>query len=157
MAKEHHYTLEITWTGNTGSGTKDYKSYERSHEVKVKNKANLACSSDPAFRGDQSKHNPEDLLLASVSSCHMLWYLHLCTVNKINVLAYTDEPKGTMLENPDGSGQFTEITLQPSITLENQSMKAKADTLHAKANEMCFIAKSLNFKVHHKAKYDVGT
>ncbi|AWV98245.1 OsmC family protein [Arcticibacterium luteifluviistationis] len=157
MAKEHHYSVKLTWNGNTGSGTKDYRTYERSHVIKIKNKADIHCSSDPAFRGDVTKHNPEEMLLASVSSCHMLWYLHLCSTASINVLAYSDEPTGVMIENKDGSGRFTEISLNPSITLADASMKAKADALHEKANKLCFIANSLNFPVHHKAKYDVGT
>jgi organic hydroperoxide reductase OsmC/OhrA len=156
MNKEHHYNLEIEWTGNTGSGTQNYKTYERSHVLRKDNKVNIALSSDPAFRGDTSKHNPEELLLASVSSCHMLWYLHFCSVEGINVLAYVDSPEGIMVEKKDGSGQFTEITLKPSITLENKEMKEKANQLHKKAHHFCFIANSCNFPIHHKATYDVG-
>jgi len=116
----------------------------------------MLLSSDPAFRGDATKYNPEELLLASVSSCHMLWYLHLCTTEGISVLAYEDSPVGIMIENEDGSGHFTEITLHPSITLSDDKMKSRADELHEKANKHCFIANSCNFPIHHKATYHVG-
>jgi organic hydroperoxide reductase OsmC/OhrA len=155
MKKEHQYNLKIDWTGNTGTGTQDYKTYGRSHEVKIDGKPDISLSSDPAFRGDKTKHNPEELLLASVSSCHMLWYLHLCAVAGVDVLAYEDSPTGIMIENEDGSGQFTEITLQPSIVLSDENMRLKADELHEKANKNCFIANSCNFPIHHKAIYHV--
>jgi organic hydroperoxide reductase OsmC/OhrA len=156
MNKEHYYSLEIEWTGNTGNGTKNYKTYERSHELRKENKVDIGLSSDPAFRGDNTKYNPEELLVASVSSCHMLWYLHLCSVEGINVLAYVDAPEGIMVENIDGSGKFTEITLKPKIKLENEEMKEKAIELHKKAHQFCFIANSCNFPIHHIATYYVG-
>ncbi len=149
MDTEHHYQLTITWTGNTGPGTSGYKEYDRSHSILIDGKAELFASSDPAFRGDQTKHNPEELLLASVSSCHMLWYLHLCAVAGIVVTGYTDVATGTMTETTNGVGRFTEITLQPVVIVAGANMMEQANRLHKKANELCFIANSLNFPVHH--------
>ncbi|MDA3615029.1 OsmC family protein [Polluticaenibacter yanchengensis] len=150
MAKQHHYQATITWTGNTGSGTAHYSTYERSHTISVNNKPAIAGSSDPAFRGDAGRHNPEDLLLASLSSCHMLWYLHLCAANNVIVESYTDQAQGTMIEGPDGSGRFTEVVLLPVIKVSDASMISKAMALHEEANRYCFIANSVNFPVLHR-------
>ncbi len=150
--KEHIYKSTLNWTGNTGRGTEGYSSYERSYTIKIKGKAVLDGSSDPAFRGDATKHNPEELFLVSISSCHMLWYLHLCSVNKIVVLEYEDEATGTMEEDNDGSGRFTEVVLHPAVKVSDQSMIEKASSLHKQANEKCFIANSCNFKIKHNPK-----
>ncbi len=154
MNKEHNYSLTIEWTGK---GTENYRTYDRSHTVKLDGKKNIECSSDPAFMGDPTKHNPEELLLASVSSCHMLWYLHLCSVAKINVTSYEDNPTGAMVETTDGGGHFSEITLHPKVGLLDPSQSEKAHELHHKANKLCFIANSCNFPIHHKATYHAGT
>ncbi len=151
--KAHHYSLTVKWTGNTGEGTKGYKSYERSHEIMVDGKEVISGSSDPAFLGDSTKHNPEDLLLASISSCHMLWYLHLCSDAGIVVSNYIDNAKGIMEETADGGGKFTSIILYPTVTLKNIAQQEQANALHSKANSMCFIANSLNFKVQHQATF----
>jgi organic hydroperoxide reductase OsmC/OhrA len=150
MGPLHHYRATTTWIGNRGSGTSDYKSYDRNHTIDITGKQTLACSSDPQFRGDKTRHNPEELFVASISSCHMLWYLHLCAVNGVVVLDYTDEASGTMEENKDGSGQFKEIALKPKVVVEMESMIEKANALHHDANKMCFIARSVNFPVHHR-------
>jgi len=150
MRGEHHYSLTIKWTGNKGTGTSDYRSYERSHIIQTQNKVEITASSDPAFRGDKTKYNPEELLIASLSGCHMLSYLHLCVVAGVVVTEYTDEATGTMVETPDGRGHFTEVTLNPGVTVKESSMISKANELHKRANEVCFIANSVNFPVHHK-------
>ncbi len=150
MNGQHHYSLTLKWTGNKGTGTLNYRTYERSHTISISNKADLLLSSDPAFRGDKSKNNPEELLVASLSSCHMLWYLHLCAEAGVVVIDYVDNATGTMMENPDGSGRFTDVTLNPIVTLTERSMENKAYELHKKANELCFIANSVNFPVIHK-------
>ena len=148
--KEHLYDIKIEWTGNEGEGTRNYKSYSRSHSISGKGKyTEILGSSDPNFLGDNSKYNPEDLFLASISSCHMLWYLHLCSVNNIIVREYTDDAKGIMNESNDGKGKFTSVTLNPVVTLEDKSKKEEAIRLHHKANEMCFIANSCNFEIKH--------
>jgi organic hydroperoxide reductase OsmC/OhrA len=151
--KPHYYSLTVNWTGNKGEGTNGYKSYERSHEIIVEGKEKIMGSSDPAFLGDSTKHNPEDLLLASISSCHMLWYLHLCSDAGIVVTNYTDNAKGIMEETADGGGKFTSVILYPTITLKNIEQKEAANALHTKANELCFIANSLNFEVEHEAAF----
>ena len=145
--KEHHYDLNTEWTGSNGKGTTGYRDYERSYTIAIENKINLNGSSDPAFRGDKNRHNPEDLLLASLSSCHMLSYLHVCVMHNITVTAYTDHAKGTMSELSGGSGHFTEVLLQPIVTVKELSMIQKAIELHHKAHELCFIANSVNFPV----------
>jgi len=150
MSKQHHYQAKIIWTGNTGSGTKSYTEYERSYSVLIDHKIELQCSSDTPFRGDATKHNPEDFLLASLSSCHMLWYLHLCADAGIIVVDYTDNATGILSQNDNGSGCFTEVILHPIVTITEESMKSKAIELHQQANKMCFMANSVNFKVKHE-------
>jgi organic hydroperoxide reductase OsmC/OhrA len=150
MPRTHHYQATTRWTGNRGTGTNTYTAYDRSYEIAVPGKVPIHGSSDPAFRGDRSKHNPEDLLVMSLSSCHMLWYLHLCAEHGVIVTDYADEATGTMAEDSNGSGQFTEITLKPRVTVTETAMIAKANALHHQANEMCFIARSMKFPVNHK-------
>jgi organic hydroperoxide reductase OsmC/OhrA len=149
MSKQHHYKAVIQWTGNKGTGTSGYRDYERSHTISVENKMMIEGSSDPAFRGDRTKHNPEEMFLASLSSCHMLWYLHFCSEAGIIVTNYTDEAAGIMEETASGSGHFTEVTLHPTVTITENAMVEKAKKLHHKANEYCFIANSVNFPVQH--------
>lgn len=150
MHREHHYKLKVTWTGNNGTGTSDAAAYQRSHTISAAGKEDMFCSSDPAFRGDPSKYNPEEFLLAALSSCHMLWYLHLCADAGIVVTAYEDDPDGSMVEaHGNERGRFTEVTLRPRITITDMSKEALALSLHEKAHEKCFIANSCNFPVHH--------
>lgn len=149
--KNHHYKLTIEWTGNKGSGTFDYRSYSRNHTIKIPSKsAEILGSSDSSFRGDATRYNPEELFLSSVSSCHMLWYLHLCSDNNVIVHEYADHAEGIMEEAADGSGQFKQIILHPQIVVTEAHMIEKAIELHHKANEMCFIANSLNLEVEHR-------
>ena len=155
MSGQHNYKLTVKWTGNNGKGTSSYREFERSHSILVEKKVEILGSSDPAFRGDKTKHNPEDLLIASVSSCHMLWYLHLCALAGVIVTDYIDNATGIMIETSNGGGKFTEITLHPTVTITNSSMIEKANELHKKANELCFVANSLNFPVHHKPTCEV--
>ncbi len=147
--KQHHYKAAITWTGNKGAGTVNYGAYDRAHTISIGNKPDLFASSDIAFRGDPKKHNPEDLLLSSISACHMLWYLHLCADAGIIVVDYIDQATGIMTQDENGGGRFTEVTLNPVVTLSDPSMIEQANALHVKANELCFIANSLNFPIHH--------
>jgi organic hydroperoxide reductase OsmC/OhrA len=149
MSKEHRYLVEVKWTGNRGTGTSGYKSYDRSHVVKIDNKMDIDGSSDTAFNGDMTKHNPEDMLVASLSTCHMLWYLHLCADAGIIVVDYRDKATGIMNEDPGGGGHFVSVTLNPSVTVSDSSMIDRANALHEQANKKCFIANSCNFPVMH--------
>lgn len=149
MTKEHQYKAKVEWTGNSGQGTSGYKSYERSHIISVENKPDIPASSDPAFRGDSTRYNPEELLVASLASCHMLWYLHLCAEAGVVVVAYSDRATGTMIETNDGGGRFKEVILNPVVTVKDEKMIEKASGLHTRANELCFIANSVSFPVHH--------
>ncbi|MBS1772431.1 MAG: OsmC family protein [Bacteroidetes bacterium] len=152
MSKQHHYAATITWTGNKGEGTIKYDAYERAHTLSVTGKPDILCSSDTPFRGDGSKYNPEDMLLYSLSSCHMLWYLHLCADAGVIVTDYVDEAKGTLtMDTPEGA-RFTEVKLYPVVTVADASMIDKANELHDKAHRSCFIAKSVNFPVGHEPK-----
>jgi organic hydroperoxide reductase OsmC/OhrA len=150
---QHNYKITTRWTGNNGTGTSSYRDYNRNHVISSEGKNDIESSSDPAFNGDRTRYNPEELLVASLSSCHMLWYLHLCAVSGVVVVDYIDFAEGTMLETKDGGGRFAEVTLRPVITLADETMQTKADELHKKANELCFIANSVNFPVHHRASY----
>jgi organic hydroperoxide reductase OsmC/OhrA len=148
--KKHNYQITIEWTGNQGTGTSDYKSYNRNHKISSEGKYDkINGSSDPSFLGDKTKYNPEDLFLSSLSSCHMLWYLHLCATNKIVITEYVDNARGVMEIMENGIGKFVEVTLYPTVKIENAAMISKANELHAEATKMCFIANSCNFKVKH--------
>ena len=147
--KNHEYYTMLTWTGNLGVGTKNYKSYSRNYRIDINNKIAIEGSSDPNFLGDMSKHNPEELLVSSISSCHMLWFLHLASSKGIIVLDYIDNAKGIMIENEDGSGYFESVTLNPIVTISDISKINETNDLHQQANKYCFIANSLNFKITH--------
>lgn len=145
--KQHDYEVQVEWTGNAGQGTKTYTSYRRDHTITCDGKPPIAGSSDPEFRGDRSRYNPEELLVASLSSCHMLWYLHLCSANQITVLAYRDSASGVMAEHGDGAGEFVRVVLKPTVTVLASGDAIKARTLHAEAHQFCFIARSVKFPV----------
>jgi organic hydroperoxide reductase OsmC/OhrA len=147
MSKTHKYETTVRWTGNLGTGTSGYKDFGRNHEISAPGKPVIPASSDPAFRGDATRYNPEDLLVASLSTCHMLWYLHLCAVNKVVVLDYEDHASGTMEEAADGGGRFLEVTLRPQITITRESDLETAQRLHHDAHEKCYVANSVNFPV----------
>lgn len=147
MTRNHHYTATVTWTGNSGTGTSGYRDYERAHEVASAGKHPIAGSSDPSFRGDPAAWNPEELLVASVSQCHMLWFLHLCAAEGVVVTHYRDQPLGTMSESTDGGGRFTEIVLRPEVAYATQEQAHLGRELHERAHRFCFIANSVNFPV----------
>lgn len=151
MDSTHHYQLHLQWTGNLGTGTSHYRAYQRNHTVHFENKPELLLSADPAFRGDPERYNPEELLLAALSGCHMMSFLHVCVNAGVVVTAYEDRATGSMVLHSDGSGQFTEVMLNPTVTVAEASMVEKMDGLHHKANQLCFIANSCNFPVKHNA------
>ncbi len=148
--KLHQYAVSVRWTGNEGSGTTRYTGYSRAHEISAVDKPIIEGSSDAAFRGDPRKYTPESLLVASLSQCHMLWYLHLCTVAKVVVTTYADHATGAMTEHDDGSGEFTEVVLHPSVTVSDESMVQRGLELHAEVHRYCFIARSMNFPVRNE-------
>jgi len=145
--KEHNYSIRVTWTGDLGAGTLSYRAYKRDHEISATGKSPILASSDPAFRGDPSRYNPEELLVASLSACHMLWYLHLCADAGLVVRDYFDEAGGTMVETEDGGGRFIAVTLRPRVRVAAGASKELATKLHEKAHHLCFIANSVNFPV----------
>ena len=144
---QHTYKTTVEWTGNKGSGTYDYRSYSRSHIIKIDGKANILGSSDSSFRGEKSKHNPEDMFVASISACHMLWYLHLCADAGVIVLKYKDDAEGSMIVDQSGGGRFNNVTLRPTIEITKESSLIKAEEAHTKAHGLCFIANSCNFDI----------
>ena len=152
----HVYKAKLTWTGNQGEGTSGYKAYTRDYDVACEGKAVIKGSSDPNYFGDAMRHNPEDMLLAALSACHMLWYLHLCAVNRIVVTDYEDHAEGVMEMSGDGSGQFTQVKLGPRVTITAESDAARAEELHKRAGALCNIARSVNFSVGHRAVVTVG-
>ena len=148
---EHRYGVKVVWTGNTGKGTVNYRAYSRDHVLASGDKPDIAGSSDPAFRGDAARWNPEDLLVASLSACHKLWYLHFCAVSGVVVEAYEDHAEGVMVTDADGAGRFTGVTLKPVVTI-SAGDPDKALSLHHDAHEKCFIACSVNFPVGCEAR-----
>lgn len=148
-AREHAYEIRVEWTGNRGAGTADYRAYARDHEIGSAGRLPILGSSDPAFRGDPTRYSPEDLLVASLSACHMLWFLHLCADAGIIVTAYVDQAAGTMVEEADGSGRFTEVVLRPAVTIAAGDAN-RTQALHELAHAKCFVARSVNFPVRCK-------
>jgi organic hydroperoxide reductase OsmC/OhrA len=155
IGKDHSYSVNIRWTGNTGEGTSSYRGYLRDHEISVTNKALIAGSADPKFRGDDTRHNPEELLVAALSACHMLSYLHQCNAAGIIVVAYEDQAQGSMSETDDGGGHFTSVTLHPAVRIKEGGNTDLALELHEKAHQLCFIARSVNFPVLCEASIEV--
>jgi organic hydroperoxide reductase OsmC/OhrA len=155
MARAHSYAVQVTWTGNLGTGTSGYRAYSRDHEVTADGPGPLAGSSDPAFRGDRARWNPELEFTAALSQCHMLWYLHLCADSGVTVVSYTDDATGTMTEEADGGGRFTEVTLRPAVVVAAAEMVPAATRLHEQASAKCFLANSVNFPVRHEPVIEV--
>lgn len=145
----HHYIADIRWTGNKGQGTVSYQSYERNFSISNLSKPPILASSDPAFSGDAGRYNPEELLIASLSGCHMLWYLHLCAEAGVNVVEYQDKASGIMEESGLKGGIMKEVTLNPVVVITPDSSLSLATELHSKANQLCYIANSVKFPVHH--------
>ncbi|MFE1665940.1 OsmC family protein [Microbacterium sp. P02] len=150
MSGEHRYALRTTWTGDRGTGTTGYRDYDRSVTIEVDGKPQLLASADRPFRGDPARWNPEDLLLASLSECHLLSYLYACVKTGVVVVAYEDEASAVMQEDGHGGGAFTEVVLRPRVTIAEESMTDAATAAHAEANALCFIANSVNFPVRHE-------
>jgi organic hydroperoxide reductase OsmC/OhrA len=144
---EHTFECTLEWTGDRGRGTAAYDAYGRDHVIRAAGKPPLLGSSSPAFRGDADRYNPEDLLVASLSSCHMLWYLHLAAEAGVVVTAYRDEAVGILQLERGGGGRFTRVTLRPVVAVSPASDRAKALAAHHVAHEKCFIARSVNFPV----------
>jgi organic hydroperoxide reductase OsmC/OhrA len=149
MNLEHHYTIGIEWTGNRGTGTSAYKAYGRETVITASGKHSIDGSSDRVFHGDPDRWNPEELLLAALSECHLLSYLHVAASNGIVVTAYEDDATGTMRQTEDGGGHFTSVTLRPRVTIAGGD-QALALSLHDVAEQKCFIAASMNFPVLHE-------
>jgi organic hydroperoxide reductase OsmC/OhrA len=145
--RDHRYKVRTVWTGNRGTGTSGYRDYDRAHVVKIDGKPDLLGSSDAKFRGDGTRHNPEDLLVAALSTCHMLWYLHLAAEAGLIVTEYEDEAEGHMQLRPDGGGAFVRATLRPRLTIAGNFDAGRAARLHHEAHEKCFVANSVNFPV----------
>ena len=146
--RSHRFQASVRWTGNLGAGTSAYTAYSRNHEIGGAGKsAPILCSSDAAFRGDGSRYNPEELLVASLSACHMLWTLRLCADAGIVITDYADEASGEMALHPDGAGEFTSATLRPRMTITDPARIPEAMALHDRAHHLCFIARSVNFPV----------
>lgn len=153
-ANNHTYNVNVIWTGNTGEGTARPGAYSKNHEVRIAGKHVIEASSDPAFAGDPDRHNPEELLVAALSQCHMLWFLSRCAKHGVVVTAYEDSATGTMVEHSDGSGEFTNVTLHPRITMGSEVDPALLARLHEESHHLCFIARSVNFPVACEPEYN---
>lgn len=147
QGRDHTYTVRVEWTGDLGEGTAGYRAYARDHLISAGSKPEILGSSDPAFRGDPERYNPEELLVASLSACHMLWFLHLCADAGLVVTAYSDRARARMKLTPDGGGRFVEAVLFPRVALRGDADPDLARGLHLRAHRMCFIASSVNFPV----------
>ena len=153
MAKEHAYAAKVTWTGAAQGPVRDYAGYSREYRIEIAGKAPLTASADPMFAGDPALHNPEDMLVASLSACHMLTYLAVCARARIEVLSYEDEASGTMRLVREG-GHFTEAVLRPHVRVAPGSDLARARALHEDAHKHCFIANSVNFPIRNEPRIE---
>ncbi|SJN31969.1 OsmC/Ohr family protein [Microbacterium esteraromaticum] len=147
---EHHYELTATWTGNRGSGTSGYRDYTRDVTITIDGKPELLASADRPFRGDKTRWNPEDMLIASLSECHLLSYLHACVTAGVAVTAYRDRATGVIREDGRGGGAFVEVMLRPEVVVADAAMIETAEQAHHQAHEWCFIANSVNFPVRYE-------
>jgi len=147
MRGTHAYAVQVVWTGNRGSGTSDYRAYDRAHEIRIANKPTIPGSAEPIYRGDPARHNPEELLVAALSACHMLWFLHLAADPGVVVTSYRDDAAGTMQETTDGGGRFTEVVLRPTVATSRPVDTAVFNALHDRSHDLCYIASSVNFPV----------
>lgn len=152
---DHHYALDLTWQGNRGTGTSGYRDYGRDVLLRAEGKPDLAGSADPTFRGDATRWNPEELLLAALAQCHLLSYLHSAVSHGIVVTAYDDSPTGTMAQVGQG-GHFTEVVLRPRVTITDPALVGPAREIHGEASRNCFIAASVNFPVRHEPVVEVA-
>jgi organic hydroperoxide reductase OsmC/OhrA len=155
MAQIHHFSAKLTWTGAAKGSTSSYASYSRDHLIEVPGKPPLPGSADQVFRGDSSRHNPEDLLVMSLSACHMLTYLAEAARAGVQVVAYSDEASGTM-QLHQGKMRFTEVSLRPQVVIARNSDPVLATRLHEQAHADCFIANSVNFPVSCDARVSVA-
>jgi organic hydroperoxide reductase OsmC/OhrA len=155
MAHMHHFSARLTWTGAAKGATSSYESYSRDHLIEVPGKPLLPGSADAVFRGDSSRHNPEDLLVASLAACHMLTYLAEAARAGVHVVAYADDASGTM-QLHNGKMRFTEVSLRPQVVIATDSDLAQAKRLHQQAHEDCFIANSVNFPISCDARVSVA-
>jgi len=150
MAHHHEFAAHINWTGAAEGTTTDYKSYARDYEIAIPGRPVILGSADPAFLGTDDRYNPEDMLVASLSACHLLSYLALCAQKKVHVTEYKDDAWGKM-EMKDGALRFTEVILKPIVTISTESDPELAQKLHQDAHKICFIANSVNFPVLNDA------
>ena len=153
---EHLYTASLAWTGASAGPTATYQSYSRAWRMEFAGKPSLDGSADPTFRGDPTLHNPEELLLAALASCHMLSYLALCSLKKIEVMSYSDKPEGTMKRLADGRTAFVSVKLYPQVTIADAAKLDAAIALHHDAHTECYIANSVNFPVENTPTVMVG-
>jgi organic hydroperoxide reductase OsmC/OhrA len=150
VSATHDYATVLHWTGNRGSGTSTYRAYGRDCESSAAGRPPILASSDPVFRGDADRWNPELLLVAALSQCHLLSYLHCCATEGVVVTDYRDEASGTMAEDRRGAGSFVEVVLRPWVTVADPEMVELAGSLHGEAAKRCFIAASVSFPVRHQ-------
>lgn len=153
MTHRHDFPARVVWTGNTGQGNRSYRGYQRTWTLATAGKPEVHCSNDPLLGGDPTLHNPEDILIAALASCHMLWFLHLASNAGVIVEAYEDNAVGIGESEPSGKGRFVEAILKPRITVAPGTDTQKADEIHHDIHNHCFIARSVNFPVRYEPEY----
>jgi organic hydroperoxide reductase OsmC/OhrA len=156
VGKRHDYVSRVVWTGNRGEGTRSYRGYDRTWDIATPGKLLVHCSNDPLLGGDPALANPEDLLLAALAACHMLWFLHYASEAGVTVVAYQDDPLGVGESDASGAGRFVGAVLRPRIILAPGSDVAAAHAIHARIHEVCFIARSVAFPVEHRPTHLVA-
>ena len=157
MAVQHEFSTRVEWTGNRGEGTANYRGYDRTWDIAAPGKPVIHCSNDPRLGGDPALPNPEDLLISALAACHMLWYLHLASQAGIIVTRYRDDAVGVGESSPSGAGRFVRAVLRPHIMVRPGADLERAAAIHGEIGKYCFIARSVNFPVHHEPTFEVAS
>src|SRR5690625_6535368 len=137
MGSLQTYSVIVDWHGAGDRGTESYTSYGRDHVVRIEGKPPLPGSSDLAFRGDADRYSPEDLFVAALAQCHMLWFLHKAAMAGVAVTGYTDRATGTMRVAVAGAGQVTEVVLHPKGEAAEPGAEAGGADPHQQATDHC--------------------
>lgn len=151
------YAVSVEWAGDDRRIADGRRAYARDVVVRSEGKLHaIEASADPAFFGDGTRWNPEELLLAALAECHLLSYLHVAARRGIDVVAYTDAAEGWLERLPEGRGRFAEAVLRPVVTIGADSDPQTALDAHAEAASLCFIGASVNFPVRHEPEIRVA-
>lgn len=150
MSNRHTFEAHLSWTKPDEASSNRKRIYGKTHLMQINGKQDLTISAAKAFKGDPALHNPEDQLLSSIMSCHMMSFLYVCSQHNMEVFSYKDKATAILETYEDGSGKIVSVSLFPQVIIADHNQIELANALHVKANKLCFIANSCNFPVQHE-------